>query len=83
MVEQFRSATGPNKIALPTNDSDLEEKWVVLCCIKLTPAAVSFHLLSSTVYVYRLDTEEEMIIKTYDESQVSTKCVIECSIRLF
>ena len=26
LVDQFRSATGPNKISLPTNDSDLEEK---------------------------------------------------------
>jgi len=30
LVDHFRSATGPNKIALPTNDSDLEEKWVML-----------------------------------------------------
>ena len=26
LVDQFRSATGPNKISLPTNDSDLDEK---------------------------------------------------------
>ena len=71
MVEQFRSATGPNKIALPTNDSDLEEKWVVMCCLLYV-----FHLLLH----HRLDIEEELIMRTYDETLVvsSLSVVLEC-----
>ena len=71
MVEQFRSATGPNKIALPTNDSDLEEKWVVMCCLLYV-----FHLL----FHHRLDIEEELIMRTYDETLVvsSLSVVLEC-----
>ena len=43
------------------------DSFRLLCWVVVTSAGDSFHSLS---FVYRLDTEEEMIMKTYDETQV-------------
>lgn len=73
LVDQYRSATGANKIALPTNDSDLEEKWAMII-----PFSFCVIVL---LLCCRLDTEQEMIMKTYDETQVLTSHT-DCSIRV-